>query len=593
MPAPTRILSLNLGTQTIGLAEFKTSDKGGLVLSAYRTTELLADPAAESARIPQTKIAVQEMMAALRVKGGKINYSVSGQSVFTRFVKLPPVDESQVEQIITFEAQQNVPFPIDEVVWDYQLVEGVPGDKKLEVVLVAIKSDLLDDLNDTVESSGLSTAIVDVAPMALYNAFRYNYSERAGCSLLIDIGARTTNLIFVEPRKVFTRSIQIGGTTITAAIAKDFNEPFGAAEARKKTTGFVSLGGSYAEPPDPEVARVSKVIRNTMTRLHGEISRSMTFYRAQQQGGAPTQVYLCGGSASLPYMREFFQEKLQLPVEFFTPFRNVSLASSLKAEDVAKDAHVLGELVGLSLRSICACPMELNLLPATVIKGHTLAKRRPFIILSGLCLLLCLLGAWLYYDRAAAIEKIALEDPQHSLKNRVAGLQRFSDKFDAVHKEIKGLEEKAAPFLIATDERQYWATIVNDLNARLPERFIWITSLDPAMISAAPDGKGLAAAITVEGGATSAGLAVGAKPPVFGVRVRGLYIEDPDNPRGLAVVDDYLKNLAQSPLFTSDFSKTNEVNPLRTQPTRTEWAFPFEFDLKLKKAINLNELGPR
>ncbi len=132
--------------------------------------------------------------------------------------------------------------------------------------------------------------------MALYNAFRFNYSELTGCSLVIDIGARTTNLLFVEPGKVFSRSIPIGGSSITSAIAKEFNEPFAAAELRKKQDGFVSLGGAYAEATDPEVARVSKLVRNTMTRLHAEVARSISFYRTQQQGNPPQRVFLCGGT---------------------------------------------------------------------------------------------------------------------------------------------------------------------------------------------------------------------------------------------------------------------------------------------------------
>ena len=109
-----------------------------------------------------------------------------------------------------FEAQQNVPFPIDEVVWDYQLVGG-GTEEQIQVVLVAIKADLLEGINAAVESAGLEPLLVDVATMALYNAFRYNYSELSGCSLLVDIGARTTNLLFIEPGKIFSRSIPIGG----------------------------------------------------------------------------------------------------------------------------------------------------------------------------------------------------------------------------------------------------------------------------------------------------------------------------------------------------------------------------------------------
>ena len=105
-----------------------------------------------------------------------VNYAGRGQSVFARFVKLPAVEEEKIERIIAFEAQQNVPFPIDEVVWDYQLV-GAGTDEQIQVVLVAIKADLLEEINAAVESTGLRTTIVDVATMALYNAFRYNYSD--------------------------------------------------------------------------------------------------------------------------------------------------------------------------------------------------------------------------------------------------------------------------------------------------------------------------------------------------------------------------------------------------------------------------------
>src|SRR5580704_1312844 len=340
MAASTRILSLSLGTQTIGLAEFKTSQNGGLILAAYETRELLADPAADATRFAHTKLVLGEVVQARKLKSAKVNYAVSSQSVFTRFVKLPSVGEEQVDQIVTFEAQQNVPYPINEVVWDYQLVDsGDPG--QVEVVIVAVKADLLDDINDAVESSGLKTTIVDVAPMAVYNAFRYNYSDLGGCSLIIDIGSRSTNLIFIEPHKVFSRSIPNGGSAITQAIAKDFGEPFGVAEERKKRDGFVSLGGAYAEPEDPDVARVSKMIRNTMTRLHAEIARSISFYRAQQGGMQPERVFLCGGSTTLPYMREFFTEKLQLPVEFFNPLRNVAVTGEISAEEISRSAHRL------------------------------------------------------------------------------------------------------------------------------------------------------------------------------------------------------------------------------------------------------------
>jgi type IV pilus assembly protein PilM len=571
MAAKDRILALDLGTQTVGIAEFRTGQSGGLVLTNYRNSELLADPAADATRQAQSKIAVGEMVAGLGYKGANVNYAVASQAVFTRFVKLPSVGEEQVDQIVTFEAQQNVPYPINEVVWDYQLVDS--GDAaQVEVVIVAIKSDLLDEINDSVESSGLKAGVVDVAPMAIYNAFRYNYSDVGGCSLIIDIGARTTNLIFIEPKKIFSRSIPTGGNTITAAIAKDFQEPFGAAEERKKRDGFVSLGGSYAEPDDPEVARVSKMIRNTMTKLHAEISRSISFYRSQQNGSQPQRVYLAGGSASLPYMREFFHEKFQLPVEFFNPLRNVAVGGNLNLEEIGRQAHTMGEMVGLALRQTSSCPMELNLRPASVVRRHVLAERRPALVTAGVCLLLALAGFWLYYSRATAVTNDVLAQ----IEPRTNELKGFEGQMNTIRSGMKAQQETAAPLLNSVRERDYWATVINDINARLPKDFVWITSFEPQKVEEAAAPTGPAAKRPA-----SAAKKTDEPKPTAVINIRGLYLE---NPQGPGVVDQFMTKLDESELYAVEKDPTTIV---RETPNTDAWAYAYAFRLNLKNPIDL------
>src|SRR5215831_9699332 len=408
MPAPARLIAVNLGSQTICIAEFRVAN-GVPVLVNYRLHELPLDPGTGERRdahvAPEEGAAVlREMMHDMQISHRPVNYALPAQSVFARFVKLPPLGQEKLDKIISFEAQQNVPFPLNEVVWDYQLVGGGLGEQ-MQVVLVAIKVDLLDHTNTAVEGTGLQTSIVDVAPMALYNAFRYSYPEVGDCSLLLDIGARTTNILFIESARIFLRSIPLGGSTITAAIAREFNESFAAAETRKKRDGFVGLGGAYAEPADPNVSRVSKIARSTMTRLHAELMRSITHYRAQQQGNRPARIYLCGGGAGMPYMREFFHEKFQVPIEFFNPLQKVTASESRLSgmQDVAHSAHLLGELVGLALRSVTVCPVELNLRPAAVVRRHALEKRRPFFVAAAACILVALLGWSAYYTRAAQV----------------------------------------------------------------------------------------------------------------------------------------------------------------------------------------------
>ena len=582
MPTSTRILSLNLGSHTVGLAEFHAQAHGGLVLNGYRLREILADPSNESARNAQIAAALREIMSELGLKGGAVNYATAAQSVFARFVKLPAVEEEKIERIISFEAQQNVPFPIDEVVWDYQLVGG-GADEQIQVVLVAIKADLLEGINAAVESAGLRTSIVCVATMALYNAFRYSYSDLPGCSLLVDIGARTTNLLFVEPGKIFSRSVAIGGASISAAIAKEFGEAIAAAEFRKKRDAFVSLGGAYAEPADPEVARVSKIVRGTMTRLHAEMMRSISHYRAQQQGSMPERLYLCGGSASTPYMREFFQEKLQVPVEFFNPLRNVTVSELVDPVEVGTSAHLLGELTGLALRGATTCPMELNLRPQSVVRRQELEQRRPYFVLAAACLILGLLGWGAYYWRAAQVQDRATA----RLEEKVDAMRRIETQMNQVRKETAALDTLSAPLVGAIHDRGFWPQILEDLNARLPKQDIWITELVPTSGGkplGAPDTRAVVAAVTpvpspspLRPGATPA------PPAIDGLLVRGLYLF---NPKQQEVVVDYFKNLVESPWFAID--PKNQAKVIKpTTPNNTEWAFPYELRLDLKKPVPL------
>jgi type IV pilus assembly protein PilM len=424
--------------------------------------------------------------------------------------------------------------------------------------------------------------------MALYNAFRYNYSHLNGCSLLVDIGARTTNLLFIESARVFSRSVPIGGGSITSAIAREFDEPFAAAELRKKRDGFVSLGGAYAEPSDPDLARMSKMIRSTMTRLHAELMRSISHYRGQQQGSAPQRVFLCGGSVSTPYMREFFQEKLQLPVAFFNPLRNVAVAQSMPADRLSRSAHLLGELVGLALRTVTACPMELNLRPASVVKRQTLEKRRLSLVVAACCFVLALAGWGFYHLRAAQVTTRATEHLQEKIDTMHAAEARLTK----LRQETTTLDNQSGPLIDALNERSFWVELVEDLNSRLPKEDIWITELIPTSGGkpVGVDDKRLTELATPTPAASSGGADAvrspapkAGGPAIDGLFVRGLYLF---NPRQQEVVVDFFKNLVNSPFFAIDPNNQSRVIKPST-PNKTEWAFPYELHLDLKKPLPL------
>lgn len=589
MAKPERILALDLGMQTVSLAEFRKLPNGGLSLHAYQESELIADPSADATRGLQIEEAVKELATAFKANKESVNFCLPSQSVFARFVKLPGGTPEDVTGIIGFEAQQNVPFPIDEVVWDYQIM-GKQRDGAWDVVLVAMKADQLTEISASVSRGGLTPQTIDVAPMSVFNAFLFNYPEATGCSLLVDIGARTTNLIFVEADRVFSRSIPVGGNTISAAVAKEFGQDITLAERLKIERGFVGLGGAYAEPNDPTEARVAKVIRNTMTRLHAEIARSISFYRTSQGGSQPLRVLLCGGTASLPYMPEFFSEKLQTPIEFFNPLRNVTVADAAVAGQLSTKAHTVGELVGTALRALGNCPIEINLRPPSVVREQDLARRKPFLVLALVCLLAALGVWWLYFNQATKVTEEVLAHVQAD----VSKLQGFSTAIDKVAAERKAQETLAAPLLIAAVERSAWATILDELGGKLPSRYIWITELRPMVggkVMSVLDPKGTSG---TPASAPSAQPAVPPKPgqgpagppAIDALEVKGLYLDNPPNEKQARIIDEFVENLKSSPAFVIGDDKTKIIIQ-RTTPTGEAWAYGYTLILPLRTPIPL------
>ncbi|MEN9470202.1 MAG: type pilus assembly protein PilM [Verrucomicrobiota bacterium] len=576
MARPERILSLNLGMQTVSLAEFGVLPGGGLQLLGFAKSELILDSAADATRPLQIETVAKELRETLKAKVGAPVYAcLPSQAVFSRFLKLPGATPEDVESIVGFEAQQNIPFPIEEVVWNHQIM-GDRRDESWDVALVAIKTEQLTEVLDATTRGGLSARNVDVAPMALYNAFRYNYPELEESSLLIDLGARTTNLIFSENGRAFSRSIPIGGHAISAAIAKEFEQDITLAEKLKIEKGLVGLGGAYADPEDPIEARLSKVIRNTMTRLHAEIARSVNFYRSTHGGSTPLRVFLCGGSTPLRYIAEFFVEKLQARVEFFNPLKNVVVAEGALPEETPPSSYGLGELVGCALRGLGNCPMEIALTPPAVVQARIMARRIPNLALAAALLIAIPILWWFNASHRAAL----LEVETAPIIAEAQALQTASTGIDASLKEKKALDTEIAPFLLAAAERSAWSNILNELSAKLPTRFIWVTHLAPVETEEAP------AAPNPKNPTPTDKAAV--KKSITHIEVKGLYLDNPPNEKGTALVDEFYDQLAGSPVFgINETTDRSSVITERTTPTGEAWAYGFTMRLPLKTPIIL------
>src|SRR5262252_4222065 len=401
-------LTVDFGAGNLKLAEFEINEAGGLRLNNFVIKPLGLEGSQEPTREKAILQALQAALAEKGIKAKNVNVCAPGFHVFSKFVKLPPVDTGKVTQIIQYEAQQNVPFPLAEVVWDYQILGSTPSGE-LEVLLVAIKSDIVEGLFRVTEAAGLHLQLADVSPAALCNAFRYNYGDLEDCTMLLDIGAKTSNLLFFEKGKVFSRSINLGANSITQDFANESKKKFDAAEKIKVNEGFVSLGGAYEEPENQDQAAISKIARQFMTRLHIQVNQTMQFYRGQQGGSAPARLFLSGGASIMAYTAQFFAEKLNVPVEYFNPLRNVQIDPSLNLEDLARVAHSFGEVVGLGLRNLAQCPVELNLMPESTLKWQSFNQKKPYLIAAVFSMVAVVAAIGLLFDKLAGAKTEALQ----------------------------------------------------------------------------------------------------------------------------------------------------------------------------------------
>ena len=391
-------------------------------------------------------------------KARNINVCAPGFQVFSKFVKLPPVDAGKVTQIIQYEAQQNVPFPLAEVVWDYQILGSSPTGE-LEVLLVAIKSEIVEGLFRVAEEAKLRLQLCDVSPAALCNAFRYNYGDLEDCTMLLDIGAKTSNLLFFEKGKVFSRSINLGANSITQDFANEAKLKFEVAEQIKIAEGFVSLGGAYEEPENPNQAAISKIARQFMTKLHIQVNQTMQFYRGQQGGAAPQRLFLSGGASIMPYTAQFFAEKLNVPVEYFNPFRNVQIDPAVNLEELARVAHSLGEVVGLGLRNLANCPVEMNLMPESTLRWRTFNEKKPYFIATVFSLVVVAFAVGFLFEKLAKSK----EDELDRLKPEVQRMQAKADQFNKIYGEVGATRQEADQIAAWMNDRYYWGDVLAEL----------------------------------------------------------------------------------------------------------------------------------
>lgn len=471
------LLTLDIGASSLKLAEFRYPSIGEMILDKFVYIEYPPYEVENSQEWFQSiGSAFDAALAQNNFTAKNIYISISGDTTFSRFISLPQTDrrEEKIQQVVIFEAKQNIPYSIDEVTWDYQLIGAQSATQDMNVMFAVIKNDIITQIINIIEKRGFIVEIVDIALTASYNCARANHIGENESAMILNIGSHCSALIFIDHEKFYSRTIPVAGYSITQSIMKELEISYEKAEDLKKRVGFVSLGGIYEESDSELITTIAKIIRNVMTRLHGEIVRSINVYKSQQKGTVPEKLYLTGGSSVIDFTARFFSNKLRIPVDFLNPFKVVTISNSIDKEKLSDYAHMATEVIGLGLRHATTCPIEISLLPKVIKKRHVLKQRLPYFYAIAIVVILCLsVIYWGVHKQQKTIISFVKEVSQ-----QIKMLEQKKLELTTAVQNFNYNKAKYDKLIGLLKDKDYWLKLLDVLQACLPDS-TWIVELTP------------------------------------------------------------------------------------------------------------------
>ncbi len=340
------IIGLDIGTSSIKLMELE-DHKGIYHLKNFGLAFLPRETITNGILKNSTTVvdAIKNLVKNLKVKANNVALSVSGHPVIIKNITLPMMSEVELEDSIQWEAEQYIPFDLDEVNLDFQIFGASkvnPDD--MEVLLVAAKKTLISEYIQAIVESGLNPVIIDIDSFALENMYETNYPiENDKIIALIDIGASMINInIIQEGASTFTRDVFLGGDHITEELQKELSVSYEEAERLK-------LGG---EIEGVDYDRIENIVKNAYASVAVEIQRSLDFYSSSSDEGVD-KLLLSGGACKIPGIEDIVGEKTSIPVELIDPFRQIEINPDAFDPEYIKDIALQATVaIGLAIRKL-------------------------------------------------------------------------------------------------------------------------------------------------------------------------------------------------------------------------------------------------
>ena len=429
---------VNLGAAHVSISSFHVQS-GRLVLDKFVLEDLPPGLTGEDEWLGAAIAALSGLVKQHGLRG-TATVIVPGFLLLSKSLKVPQVERERQAQIIAFEAQNNIPYPLSEVVWGSQIIasDGV----ETEVLLFALRAEISASIANQVSAAGLRPTIIQAAPLLDSQAWRLSSAESSEEVVVVNVGARTTTLSFMGPAGMSVQSATLGGNTLTQSVSDGTGSSFQNAEALK--VGYFSGVVQLAES-DPQAATLVSNAQAFSRRLAQDINRRLVGLRRGTQGRQPVRVLLTGRAAQLGGLREQLAETLRLPVEILDPLNGVTLSSNVNPEYVAAYRLQLSEPVGEAARMILADAAGVNLIPTEIAAQLAFDARKPLLLGSALLLALSPLPilAGLYFAAESTEGQVAalkLREREFSTrKASIADVRQQSLAIAAVNAQMESV----------------------------------------------------------------------------------------------------------------------------------------------------------
>lgn len=460
MAGPKAVWGIEIGQCALRAIRVRAAEDGAVELLAFDEVEherILSQPDAD--RDALIRGSLQKFVSRNELAGDALVIGVPGQQTFARFCKLPPVDPKKIPELVRFEATQQIPFDISEVVWDYQVFQA-PESPEVEVGIFAMRKDLIREHLNHYNEAGLRPTTIQTVPAALYNFCHHDLADELGegsAVVLIDVGAQNTNLVIVEPHAAWMRNIPLGGNNFTEALVKAFKLSFTKAEELKRN----AAKSKYAR-------QIFQAMRPVFSDLVAEIQRSLGFYSSTHRDTELKLVVVCGNAFRLPGLQKYIENNLTIEnvrrLESFSKLSTAALSDAAKFRD-----RILGfaATYGLALQGLGRAEIKANLLPPELARVQRWNRKRPWFIAAAACIALASALPWVRnsMDAAALAQS---QDVVSQAARIVQQAEKLQSEFNKVAKATEPEKQRIEKLFELEDQRDLVPRLIALVHEALP-----------------------------------------------------------------------------------------------------------------------------